>query len=263
MKKYSNMKEKYLTGISCLLMVLYSSYSWSAEYDAVLNWSQRTELGTVVSGIVDKVNVEVGDRVSKGDSLVQLDDSVFRARVAEYKAKLASVEEELKEAERERDRAIELYERTVLSQHDLQMAKNGYIRARAKYENARAALAARKYELKYSAIRAPFAAVVLIRNAQPGQIIATEYKQEPLISIAVANKMLATMLVSKDKIANIKKGKAAKVEVGGRSFSGTITLVGLEPITAKDKTNGYPVEVEFDVGEVQLRSGLAAKVTIE
>ncbi|MGD8926538.1 MAG: biotin/lipoyl-binding protein, partial [Thioalkalispiraceae bacterium] len=108
-----------------LSIILNSPVSWAQEYDATLHWYQKTELGTVVSGIVKNVYVNVGDIVKKGDKLLQLDDSVSKAHVVEYRAKLQSAEEELKEAERERDRALELYDRTVLSQHELQVAKNG------------------------------------------------------------------------------------------------------------------------------------------
>ena len=242
--------------------LLYAPILWSQEFNATLMWSQKTGLGTVVSGIVDEVFVDAGDTVKQGERLAQLDASVFKAHVSEYQAKLKSAKENLDEMERERDRALELYDRTVLSEHDLQMAKNNFVNAKAKYEKVRAGLIEKKYKLKYSAVRAPFDIVVLNRNAQPGQVIATEFEQAPLFVVAAANKMLARLFVSESDLRKINKGKSAMVKVAGKSYNGTIQSVTLDP--SADKTDkGFPIDVEFNVPDTVLRAGLSAKVIIE
>lgn len=249
--------------LSIVLVILYSPLVWSQDFDATLQWSQKTGLGTVVSGIVEEVFVDVGDKVEKGGKLVQLDASVFKAHVTEYRAKLKSATEHLKEMERERDRGLELYDRTVTSEHDLQMAKNNYTAAKAKHTKVRAGLADKEFKLKYSVVRAPFNAIVLARNAQPGQVIATEFEQVPLVVVAAADKMLARLLVSEAELRIMTKGKAVKVTVGDQTFKGKIQSISLEPLDNKKSTKHYPVDVEFGVQNVVLRSGLAAKVDIE
>jgi RND family efflux transporter MFP subunit len=263
MKPYHRLHINFVKQLAIVLTLLYSPLLWSEEYDATLLWSQKTGLGTVVSGIVEDVFVNVGDKVTKGERLVQLDASVFKGHVSEYRAKLESAAENLKEMERERDRALELYDRTVLSEHDLQMAKNDFVTAKAKYEKVRAGLLDKEFKLKYSAVRAPFDLVVLSRNAQPGQIIATEFEQVPLVVVAAADKMLARLFVSETELTQMKQGKSAKVKVGDKTYSGTIQSISLEPLAGKKETKSYPVDVEFNVQEVILRSGLKAKVIIE
>ena len=253
----------FLKRLPVVLVLLYSPFVSAQDYDATLRWSQKTALGTVVSGIVEKVYVDVGDRVNKGKILVQLDASVFKAHVTEYQAKLKSAAEHLKEMERERDRALELYDRTVLSEHDLQMAKNSYIAAKANYEKVRASLTEKEFNLKYSTVRAPFNAIVLARNAQPGQIIATEFEQLPLVVVAAADKMLAQLMVPEEELGKMQKGKSVKITVAENVFTGQIQSVSLEPLSDKKVTKKYPVNVEFDVDNNVLRSGLSAKVSIE
>ena len=245
-----------------VLTVLAPAVTFAADYEAKLNWSQRTGLGTPVSGVVEKVFVVTGDKVKKGEKLVQLDASVFSAHVQEYKAKLKSAEEHYREAERERDRAVELYDRTVLSDHDLQMAKNNLTMAKAQMEKVRAALKAKQFDLKYSTVRAPFDVLVLSITAQPGQVIATEFKQEPLVVVAAANKMLARFYVEEEQLAVMVKGKEATIMVADKKYTGTIKAIGLEVEMNLKGATGYPVDVEFKVNGTILRSGQTAKVGI-
>ena len=254
--------KKYRYVFLCFLLFSLSGYSQAQEFSARLHWSQRVELGFAVSGIVEKVLVNVGNKIKKGDALVQLDNDVFRANVKKNRALLVSAQETLKEAERERDRALELYERTVLSDHDLQVAKNKLKLSKAELEQVRARLIASQHDLKYSVIRAPFDAVVLQRYVQPGQVIATQFRQDPLIVIAASNKMMAQFFVTENKLNAVAKNKPVKIVVAGEIYVGKIIAIGLELMKGASSSSGYPVEVEFSVKKI-LRAGRAAKVEIE
>ncbi len=254
---------KFLMTFLCLLI---TSFGYAQDFSARLHWSQRVELGSPVSGVVENVSVNVGDKVQNGRALIQLDNTVFKAHVDEFKAQLISSQEDLKEAERERDRALELYDRTVLSDHDLQIAKNNFKAARAQLEHIRAKLITSQFNLKHSTISAPFDAVVLQRDAQPGQVIATKFRQDPLIVLAASDKMIARFYVAEDKLKWLRINKNAKIVVDGEGYRGKITSIGLELITGDTSLTGsekgYPVEVEFLVDKL-LRAGRTAKVEIE
>ena len=90
---------------------------------ATLQWGQRAELGTLVSGVVAEVPVRAGQSVNKGALLVTLDDRGFRARVQGAQAAVTRTGVRFEEAKREQERAIELYDRTVLSEHERQLAE--------------------------------------------------------------------------------------------------------------------------------------------
>jgi len=253
------LNNKYLIVFFCLHI---TSVSYAQEFSAKLHWAKRVELGSPVSGVVEKVSVNVGDKVNSEDALVQLDSSVFQAHVNEYKAQLLSSQEALKEAERERDRALELYDRTVLSDHDLQIAKNKYKAAIARDKHVMANLIASQFNLKHSTIRAPFDAVVLQRYAQPGQVVATQFSQGPLIVVAASDKMIARFNIAEDMLTLIRKNKQASVVVDGETYHGKIISIGLELATGDVSSSGYPVEVEFSV-ERLLRAGRTAKVEMK
>ena len=230
----------------------------AAEVAATLQWSQRVELGAAASGIVQNVTVQVGDRVRKGQSLVSLDASAFAAQVAEAQAAVAQAEEEEKDAKRNLDRVQELYNRTVIAATELEAAQLRHVRARAQLEAARARLAAARKQLGDAAVRAPFDGVVLARLVEPGQVVASTLKPEPLIVLARAGEMVARGMAPLALARRLKAGQAAEVEVEGTRYSGRIRTVGLEPGGSKGE---YPVEVVFAVKET-LPAGLPALIRL-
>lgn len=236
----------------------------SAEsFPATLQWAQRVELSTPVSGVIREVKVDVGERVSKGAILLQLDDEVFRSRLQSAQATHRNQEENYKEMQRELERSTELYNRTLLSDHELQQAKNSHSNAKADIERARAAAVQAKYNLQYSTIRAPFDAWVLARNAEPGKVVAAELKAETLLIVAAADRMLARTLVPESKLVNLRKGVLVKVLVAGQEITGAVKSIALEP-EQKGATDAarYAVDVEFATGDKPLRAGQTATVIL-
>jgi multidrug efflux system membrane fusion protein len=247
-----------------LLALCVSTSAYAQQYDAVLQWSKRATLTTLTSGVIEKVAVDVGSHARQGELLLQLDAQVLEKRVKQTQAAVKSAEENFLEAKREKERAEELYNRTVLSDHDLQVAKINEIHARAQFEDAQVQHERAKYNLKYSRIVAPFNVLVLERHAQPGQVVSSEIQPPVLLVVAESDTMRARILVKEDALGTISLGKAAIVRVGGAQFSGKVVAAGFEPLTGKDgAVQGYPVEVEFASGDQTLRAGLTATVEIQ
>mgnify|MGYP000359492385 CR=1 FL=1 len=138
------------------------------ELEAILGWSKRVELSTPVNGVVQKVYAEPGKIVAKGEVLVQLDSRAFKADLKYAKANIKNTNEKSLEAKRELDRQLDMYDRSMLSEHDLQVAKNNFSSAQALYQQAQASLTKAKLNLENSAIRTPFNAVVFNSVALKG-----------------------------------------------------------------------------------------------
>jgi RND family efflux transporter MFP subunit len=249
------------TGI-VMLLILVSGLSHAAQFEATLNWSKRVELGVPVSGVIQAVYAEVGQKVAKGEKLLQLDDTVFNAKVKEASSTLKSQEEQYKEAERELDRSQALYDNTVLSDHELQVAKNNKVKAAAERDQARAMLVKAKQAFKYSTLRAPFKALVLERHAQVGKVIAAKLKPETLFVVADAEQMLARLYVSEAQLGEIKLGQAAKVLLDHDQIDGVVKAIGFEPAQGVSNGTSYPVDVEFKTSDRILRAGQHVQVVL-
>ncbi|MCW9030627.1 MAG: hypothetical protein OQK58_04000, partial [Gammaproteobacteria bacterium] len=151
------------------------------EYAAILSWSKRVELSTPVNGVVQSVFAQPGKIAAKGEILVQLDARVFKADLKFAQAMYKNTEEQSLEAKRELDRQTDMYDRTMLSEHELQVAKNNYTAAQSQYQQAKSSLTKAKLNLEYSAIRAPFNAIIVSSTAVEGQVVASEMTPPVLV----------------------------------------------------------------------------------
>ncbi len=240
------------------LSLSYTSLAIAEEYEGMLVWSKRVELSTPVSGVVQKVFSQSGTIVGKGEVLVQLDPRAFKADLKSAKAKLKSSKGVNEEAQRELDRQTDMYERSMLSDHDLQVAKNNLTTARSAYLQAQAALTNAKLHLEYSAIRSPFNAVVIKLNAVKGQVVAAEVNPPVLVVVAEASRMLARFYVVAEKLSELVLNQGVNINIAGVQFQGKVKNIALEP--DKLKSTHYAVDIIFDTKEKLLRAG--QKVTI-
>ncbi len=247
--------------ISAFLLTLFiNTHVKAEELEAILAWSKRVELSTPVSGIVHKVFAEPGKIVAKGKVLVQLDSRIFKADLKYAKAKLKNTNEQSLEAKRELVRQLDMYDRSMLSEHDLQIAKNNFSSAQAQYHQAQASLTKAKLNLEYSAIRAPFNAVVISSVAIKGQIVAAEVTPPTLVIIAESQRMLARFHATTDKVNSLVIHQGVEVEVAGQSYQGKVFNIALEP--DKLKADHYAVDIIFDTKEKILRAGQRATVDL-
>lgn len=250
MKKYMNARTgdgivawQWLLTMACLVGF---SPVFAIELKAELDWARRVELGTPVKGVVRDIRVQAGQRVAENEVLLQLDQRGFQSRVIGLKAQVMHFKAELAEAGREQERAIELYDRTVLSDHELQVAKNNLIAAEARYQKARADLVQAELDLEYSSVRAPYDGVIVTRHAEVGQTVVPDLQPVILFVLADAHHMLAKGRVSASEIAHVSIGKEAVVKIDGEEYTGRIINFGLETILeGKNADKRYLVKVEF------------------
>jgi multidrug resistance efflux pump len=153
-----------------------------------------------------------------------------------------------------------MYDRTMLSEHELQVAKNNYTEARSLYQQAKASLTKAKLNLEYSAIRAPFNAIVLSTSAVKGQVVASEITPPVLVVVAEAKRMLARMHVTADKLDRFVVNQGAKVKVAGQTFKGKVTSIALEEDAGK--AGFYAVDISFDTEDMILRAGQSGTVEL-
>ncbi|MBZ0106091.1 MAG: efflux RND transporter periplasmic adaptor subunit [Sulfuricella denitrificans] len=244
-------------------ILLAAGAAQAAEVPAVLQWSQRVELSTPVSGVVQAVNVAVGDRVRQGQALLRLDERLYAGRVDESASMVARNKENLAEAQRDLKRIQELYDRTVISVSELEQAQLRKARAAALLRESQARQRQDLKNREDTTLRAPFDAVVVARQAEPGQAVAATLQPQILLAVARAGEMLARAQVQETQLVNLKVGQEIEVSVGKQHFRGKVRTLGLEP-TTRDKSGQplYPLDVMFAPAETQLRAGAAATLIL-
>jgi RND family efflux transporter MFP subunit len=240
--------------------VLFPRILWAADEQAVLQWSHRVEISAPVSGMVRDVKVSVGERLKKGQVLLALDGAIYQAKVTETQASITRLAAEAAEAKRDLVRVQELYARTVVATADLDQAKLRLTRADSMLAEAHAILRQHQKVLDDTIVRAPYDAVVVMRQVEPGMTIAAGLQPQILLVLARSGEMLARLPLTADKIDSLKIGQAVTVATGGHSYAGKIQTLGLEPVKLKDES-AYMLDVIFS-GKEQFRAGAAAVVKL-
>ncbi len=250
------MNAQRLCVAACLLVC--AAAASADELPARLQWVQRVALGSPVSGVITEVEVAEGQRVPAQAILLRLDEIPLRARVAALEAQQLARRNDRDEARRELARNQELYDRTLLAEHDLTLAKIARDAAEAALKTTEAELTQARWELDHSRLRAPFEAWVVRRRAEPGQTVVSRLQAEPLLVLARAGGMLARARVPAEQLAGLRMGQRLTVRVAKRDYPGHIQRLALEA----DGQGRFAVDVRFDSGDRLLRAGLPASVLL-
>jgi multidrug efflux system membrane fusion protein len=212
-----------------MLLLLFSSLSETLAGEAwgVIYREGRVSLTLPVSGVVSDVLVEKGQQVSQGQILLKLDSRYAEARLHAARARVSRYLPGRDEAKRELERALELYDRTVLSEVELQQAKIDYAEKNAALEEARAEEAEARLDLEYSVLKAPFDLVVLHTHVVSGQAVVNELQAVPLVDVA-RDKVVVLATLPPERHVDVKTGKQVSVTYAGKSVAGTIVATDFD-----------------------------------
>ncbi len=226
----------------------------AATIDGTLHWNRRVELTTTVSGKVNQILVSIGTLVKNKQVLIKLDSTVFKARLMLAKAAHSKAAHVYKEAKKEKQRQKELFDRTVISTHDLELSKIAYTSALANLRQAKANMLLAQYKKSESVLRAPFDAVVLSLQVELGSVVSTRLKIQPMLVLAERGKMKVTANVGLKVLRKLTVGQAVKVVIEGKEYAGLISERGLEPVTKNYSKNKlrYQVSAVFMLAENHL-----------
>lgn len=234
------------------------------DLNGQLAWVQRVELGTLVSGVVTEIPVQPGQLVKQGSTLLRLDPRDFQARQSGARATLARAESQLDEARREDERAQELYDRTLLSDHERQLAQIARVEAESSRAEAKAALVTAQLALERSHLKAPFDARVLMVNAAVGQAVVSQMQSQPLLVIADHGTMLAEAEIAASQLQALATGQAAQVGLDGQWLDGRIQDISLEPVRQTEREAVYRIRIGFSPPEGKvLRAGLPVVLRLD
>lgn len=172
--------KKYIrcTQIYALVVLLSLSANIIAE-----NKTAELPVTSVTSGIIKKIHVQTDQIVKKGDLLIEFDDTLINSQLSVAKAMQKLAKNNLSEAKAELQRSEELYDRTVLSDHDLQMSKINYLKALAEHSSADNELIHREWEQKEHKVYAPFNAKIIKILCYSGQYINNKFSAQSLLII--------------------------------------------------------------------------------
>lgn len=227
-----------------------------------VEWARQIELGVPVSGIVETVAAEEGQRVTKGALLMSLEQIPFEADYRSARARAEGAGADFAEQERALKRAHELYDRGVTSTVELDQAKLAASQARARRDAARAAADLARYRLARSRLIAPFDAYVVTRSVTPGQMVAAELQPPVLFVLAESEQYLLRVNVPASQARQLQPGAVVSVRVGEKTHEGKVLSVGSGQ-AARDHAEGqHPVAVRFRAANGEVLAGKRGELVL-
>ena len=219
----------------------------------------EVEVGTQVSGIIDRIYVDYNSVVKKGQLIAEMDK--------------VTLQSELLSTQAQYDRNKILHEKELISETDYEQSAYNYQRAKSAYEQSSAALAKAERNLSYATITSPIDGVVTSRSVEEGQTVASGFETPTLFTIAAdLTKMEVVADVDEADIANVKEGDYVVFRVDAYpndEFIGEVRQVRLgSTISDKSVTTStntvvtYEVVISAENPDLKLKPRLTANASI-
>ena len=226
---------------------------------------ETVEVGTQVSGKVEKIYVDYNDVVKKGQLMAELDKQTLNQSLSRAMASLTSAESQLNYAKLTYERTKQLYEANAATLAAYQEAKNSYTQAQMSKRNAQAAYDQARVDLAYAEIYSPIDGIVLDRAVEVGQTVAASFSTPTLFTLANdLTKMQVEADVDEADIGQVKVGQRVTFTVDAymdEIFNGTVNQIRMKPTTTSNVVT-YTVIIEAPNPDQKLFPGMTASVTI-
>ena len=237
-------------------------------------------VGSQVSGIIDKLLVDFNSAVKKGQLLATLDPRLFQAQLEKAQASLASAKANVEKAQAAFDdsariaaRWKDLLRQGLVSQADLDTAlatrdqnSAGLSAAKASVLQAKADRDMAATNLAFTRITSPIDGIVVSRNVDVGQTVAAAFTAPTLFLIANdLTKMQILANIDEADVGKVSEGLEAKFTVDaypGETFVGRIRDVRQAPNTIQNVVT-YPAVIDAPNPDRKLRQGMTASVTVQ
>jgi HlyD family secretion protein len=233
--------------------------------NGTLNPVVVVNVGTQISGTIQKLHVNFNDQVTAGQVLAELDPSILNATLKQSQANLISAEANRKLAKTREERARTLVRKGFVVQSQLDEAVEALEAANAQIKVSKAQVERDQANLRYSTIRSPISGIVIARPVDIGQTVAASFQTPTLFQIAQDLKVMQieTSIAEAD-IGKIKLMQPVSFSVDtfiDKTFPGTVKQIRLNP-TIQQNVVTYNVVVAADNSEGVLLPGMTAHVQI-
>ena len=232
----------------------------------------EVEVGTQVSGIIDKIYVDYNSEVTKGQLIAEMDRVTLQSELASQQATYDGAKAEYEYQKKNYERSKGLHEKSLISDTDFEQALYNYQKAKSSYDSSKASLAKAERNLSYATITSPIDGVVISRDVEAGQTVASGFETPTLFTIAAdLTQMQVVADVDEADIGGVLEGQRASFTVDAYPndvFEGVVTQIRLGDASSTSSTNTTTTVVTYEVvisapnPDLKLQPRLTANVTI-
>lgn len=276
-------RKKIIAGVGgvALLLVLWTiiNHIRFVKTDNAQLEAHTVMLAPKVSGFVVSVKVGEGERVKKGQVLVEIDPRDYENTLRQIRGEMSSVQARMRDAEKNYRRLSELVSKGAVSSQQFDTSTASYSEVKAKFDAVSAQVAQAEINLQNTQIKAPSDGFIARKAVEEGQLANQGL---PLLGFVSAGERWVTANFKETEVADVRIGAPALIKVdaiSGKTFKGKVTAIS--PATGAtftllppDNATGnftkvvqrVPVKITLedlnDNDIVALRAGLSAMVSV-
>ncbi len=254
--------------------VAYGNVSNSVTATGTIEPVTEVEVGTQVSGIIDKIYVDYNSIVKEGQLIAEMDKVTLESELASAKAQYEGSKAEYEYQTKNYERSKKLHEKSLISDTEYEQALYNYRMAESTFHTNEAALAKAERNLSYATITSPIDGVVIDRAVEEGQTVAAGFETPTLFNIAAdLTQMQVIADVDEADIGGVKdgqrvsftvdaypndvfEGRVAQIRLGSSNSSSSVTATATESVVT------YEVVITAANPDLKLKPRLTANITI-
>ena len=235
----------------------------------------EVDVGTQVSGIIDKLYVDYNDVVTAGQLIAEMDKVTLEAELQSATAQLDKSKSEYEYQQKNYARSKVLFEKKLISDTEYETATYNYEQAKANYEESQASMVKVRRNLEYATITSPINGVVINKAVEEGQTVAAGFETPTLFTIAAdLTKMQIIADVDEADIGSVQDGQRVSFTVDAYPndvFEGKVKQIRLgessDSSTSSSSSSSstvvtYEVVISADNPDLKLKPRLTANITI-
>lgn len=223
------------------------------------------QVGTQVSGIVSKLYVDYNSVVKAGQVIAELDRTNLISELESATAQLRSAESDYEYQKTNHERYRNLYNKGLVSANDYEKARLSYSQSEQTVTQRRENVKKARTNLSYATITSPIDGVVLSKEVEEGQTVASSFNTPTLFNIAQdLTQMRVIADVDEADIGEVREGQRVSFTVDAfpsMVFDGSVQQVRQEAATESNVVT-YEVVITAPNDDLKLKPGLTANVTI-
>ena len=232
----------------------------------------EVEVGTQVSGIIDRLYADYNSVVTKGQLIAEMDKVTLQSELASQKATYDGAKAEYEYQQKNYERNKGLHEKQLISDTDYEQSLYNYQKAKIAFDSSKASLAKAERNLSYATITSPIDGVVISRDVEEGQTVASGFETPTLFTIAAdLTQMQVVADVDEADIGDVEEGQRVSFTVDAYPndvFEGKVTQIRLGATSSSSSTTTTTTVVTYEVvisahnPDLKLKPRLTANITI-
>lgn len=244
----------------------------------------KVNVSSNITGVLLDLKVAIGSKVTKGETIAQIDTSLYQAQAEQQRAQLRAAESavagaraNLKYLGDEEVRLRKLFAAGVISEAELAKAESTKTLAISELSAAenrssvsRATLSQAKNALDWATVKAPIDGTVLAVNHRVGERVrGSDFSEDVILVLGSLTEVDIRLEVGEHDVVYIKPGQPAVVEIDafpGQTMTGTVLDSGRDAIVknagTENEVTTFPVWVSLPAPTLRVLSGMSAQVTI-